>query len=47
MSHGPVYEGAYIDRAITLLRGVPSSEEVPQPGQADLDALVASTLVAA
>jgi len=33
--------------AINLLRGVPSSDEVPQPGQPELDAIVASTLVAA
>jgi flavorubredoxin len=46
-THGPVYEGAHIDRAIALLRGVPSSEEVPPPGQDVLDALVAATLVAA
>jgi hypothetical protein len=46
-THGPVYEGAHIDRAIDLLRTVPSVGEMPQPGQADLDAIVASMLVAA
>ena len=46
-STGPVYEGAHIDRAIELLRSVPAGPAVPQPGQADLDAIVASMLVAA
>ncbi|MGA9278538.1 MBL fold metallo-hydrolase [Ilumatobacter sp.] len=46
-THGPVYEGAHIDRAIELLRGVPAADAVPQPGQADLDAVVASMLTAA
>lgn len=45
-THGPVYEGAHIDLAIELLRAVPGSDPVPQPGQVDLDAIVASMLVA-
>ena len=46
-THGPVYEGAHIDRAIELLRTVPSAALTPQPGQAELDAVVASMLAAA
>jgi hypothetical protein len=46
-THGPVYEGVHVDRAIELLRAVPASTAVPQPGQADLDAIVASMLVGA
>lgn len=46
-THGPVYEGAHIDRAIDLLRTVPAADVAPQPGQADLDAIIASMLVAA
>ncbi len=46
-THGPVYEGPHIDRAIELLRAVPSAEVVPQPGQAELDAIVASIPAAA
>jgi flavorubredoxin len=46
-THGPVYEGAHIHRAIQLLRAVPTAGEAPQPGQADLDAIVAATLIAA
>jgi flavorubredoxin len=46
-THGPVYEGAHIDRAIELLRIVPAADAAPQPGQAELDAIVASMLVAA
>lgn len=46
-AHGPVYEGAHIDRAIELLRTVPSAEPAPQPGQTDLDTIVAAVLVAA
>ncbi|MGH9134660.1 MAG: hypothetical protein ACRDZZ_12025, partial [Ilumatobacteraceae bacterium] len=46
-THGPVYEGTYVDRAIELLRAVPAGALAPQPGQADLDAIVASMLVAA
>ncbi len=46
-THGPVYEGAHVYRAIELLRMVPAAEPVPQPGQSDLDAIVASMLVAA
>src|SRR5690606_30318026 len=46
-THGPVYEGPHIDRAIELLRTVPAAGEVPQPGQADLDTIVASMLVTA
>jgi hypothetical protein len=46
-THGPVYEGAHIGRAIELLRAVPAAEPSPHPGQTDLDAIVASILVAA
>ena len=46
-THGPVYEGAQVDRAIELLRAVPSGPAVPQPGQDDLDAIVAAVLLAA
>ncbi len=46
-THGPVYEGADVDRAVELLRAVPSGPAVPQPGQDDLDAIVASVLLAA
>ena len=46
-THGPVYEGAHVDRAVELLRAVPSGPEVPQPGQDDLDAIVAPVLLAA
>jgi hypothetical protein len=46
-THGPVYEGRHIDRAIELLRTVPAAGETPQPGQSDLDAIVAAALVAA
>jgi hypothetical protein len=46
-THGPVYEGAHVDRAVKLLRAVPSGPVVPQPGQDDLDAIVASVLLAA
>jgi flavorubredoxin len=46
-THGPVYEGAHIDRAIELLRAVPAGPVVPQPGQADLDTIVGSILLAA
>lgn len=46
-THGPVYEGEHIDRAIELLRMVPSAAEVAQPGQDHLDAIVASIPAAA
>ena len=46
-THGPVYEGDYINQAIGLLRTVPTADEPQQPGQAELDAIVASTLLAA
>jgi flavorubredoxin len=46
-THGPVYEGHHIARAIELLRTVPAGPAVPQPGQADLDAIVSSMLAAA
>jgi flavorubredoxin len=46
-THGPVYTGAHVERAIDLLRRVPTSEPVAQPGQAALDEIVASMLVAA
>jgi len=46
-THGPVYEGAYINRAIDLLRTVPAAGETQQPGQADLEAIITSTLLSA
>lgn len=45
-THGPVYSGAYVDRAIDLLREVTRGPAVPQPGQDVLDTLVASVLAA-
>jgi flavorubredoxin len=45
-THGPVYQGDHITRAIDLLRSVTAAPAVPQPGQADLDAIVASMLAA-
>ena len=44
-THGPVYQGAKIGEALDLLRLVPSAPPVPEPSQADLDAIVASLLV--
>lgn len=46
-THGPVYAGSYVERAIALLRQVPHGEAAPQPGQSDLDAIVAAALAAA
>lgn len=46
-THGPVYAGAQVDRAIDLLRAVPAAPVPPQPGQADLDAIVAGALASA
>jgi hypothetical protein len=45
-THGPVYQGGdKVSDAIDLLRLVPSAPPVPEPAQADLDAIVASLLV--
>jgi hypothetical protein len=46
-THGPIYTGEHVDRAIGLLRHVPNGPAVPQPGQNALDAVVAAALAAA
>jgi flavorubredoxin len=46
-THGPVYTGGYVDRAIALLRQVTDGPAAPQPGEDDLDAIVASVLATA
>ena len=46
-THGPIYTGEHVDRAIGLLRQVPHGPAVPQPGQDVLDALVAAALAPA
>jgi flavorubredoxin len=46
-THGPIYTGEHVDRAIGLLRQVPKAPAVPQPGQDALDAAVAAALAAA
>lgn len=46
-THGPIYAGSKIDEAIDLLRHVPSTALEAEPSQADLDAIVASALLAA
>ena len=46
-THGPIYTGEHVDRAIGLLRQVPHGPAVPQPGQDVLDAVVAAALAPA
>ena len=46
-THGPIYTGEHVDRAIGLLRQVPMGPAVPQPGQDALDIVVAAALAAA
>jgi flavorubredoxin len=46
-THGPVYTGGDVDRAISLLREITHGPAAPQPGQDVLDAIVASILDAA
>jgi flavorubredoxin len=41
-AHGPALHGEMIDEAFRLIREVPHLEAPPLPGQADLDAIVAS-----
>jgi flavorubredoxin len=43
-THGPVYQGAMVDRALELLRRVPTAPTTAQPDQSILDAVVASML---
>lgn len=43
-THGPVYRGRFVDHALDLLRQVPDAPTPETPGQADLDAIVASML---
>lgn len=43
-THGPLYEGRFVGRAIELLRQVPSAPEPTEPNQADLDDIVSSML---
>lgn len=43
-THGPVYRGPFVHHALDLLRRVPDAPAPETPGQADLDAIVASML---
>ena len=43
-THGPVYQGELARDAIALLRSIPAEAPRPQPGQPDLDAIIASVL---
>jgi len=46
-THGGVYRGPLIGRTVETLRTVTSAPWTPQPGQAELDALMATALVPA
>lgn len=46
-THAPVYDGPQVAWVLDLLRQVPHAPEVPQPGQADLDAMLSAALEAA
>jgi flavorubredoxin len=43
-AHGPAYRGAMVEHALDLLRRVPTATPVPQPGQAELEAILGSML---
>lgn len=42
-THAPVYDRLRVPWAVDLLRQVPHAPAIPQPGQADLDAMLAAT----